>query len=97
MPRLLHLRSSADLDQSTSRAIGDAVVSAWTGRGTGYETVVRDLHRTPPPHLADAALHWPPRLRPADAAPPAEAEAVQTELLDELLAADVLLADGEQA
>lgn len=92
MPTLLHLRSSADLDHSASRAIGDAFVAAWEESGSAV--VVRDLHRTPPPHLADAALHWPERLRPAGATVPADAEATQRELLGELLSADVLLVEA---
>jgi FMN-dependent NADH-azoreductase len=51
----------------------------------------RDLRRCLLPHLADAALHWPPRLRPAGAAPPAAGEALQEELIAELTCADVLL------
>ena len=56
----------------------------------------RDLYRDPLPHLADAVLHWPPRLRPegaasADPAVIAAAAALQDELVEELLAADVLL------
>ncbi len=56
----------------------------------------RDLYLSPLPHLADAVLHWPPRLRQegaasTDPATLAAAEALQDELVDELLAADVLL------
>ena len=62
----------------------------------------RDLHASPLPHLADAALHWPQRLRPAgsagaggtagaDQAGFAAGEVLQDQLIGELLAADVLL------
>ncbi|MCW0211805.1 MAG: NAD(P)H-dependent oxidoreductase [Pseudonocardia sp.] len=91
MPTLLHLDSSADLRRSRSRSITRAFAEAWTGLGPERTVIRRDLHRDPLPHLRDADLHWAPRLRPADAAPPAEAERVQQEILDELLAADVLL------
>src|ERR1700684_1609103 len=91
MPHLLHLDSSADLERSRSRAITATFAAAWRDHGPGYTVTYRDLHRDPLPHLADAALHWPPRLRPEGAAPPAAAEALQQELLAELTTADVLL------
>ena len=91
MPHLLHLDSSADAERSRSRAITATFAAAWREHGAGYSVSYRDLHREPLPHLADAALHWPPRLRPDDAAPPAAAEALQRRLIDELTAADVLL------
>jgi FMN-dependent NADH-azoreductase len=91
MPHLLHLDSSADLEHSRSRALTAAFADAWRAAGSDHVVTHRDLHRDPLPHLADASLHWPPRLRPADARPPREAQALQQILLDELLAADVLL------
>src|ERR1700727_3827422 len=91
MPHLLHLDSSADVERSRSRAITATFAAAWREHGPSYSVSSRDLHRDPLPHLADAALHWPPRLRPDGAAPPAAAEALQQELIDELTAADVLL------
>ncbi|WP_181782134.1 FMN-dependent NADH-azoreductase, partial [Pseudonocardia pini] len=91
MPNLLHLDSSADLRHSRTRAITATFAEAWRTAGPDNLLTRRDLHRDPLPHLADADLHWPPRLRPADAAPPAEAETLQRELIEELLAADVLL------
>jgi FMN-dependent NADH-azoreductase len=91
MPHLLHLDSSADPERSRSRAITATFVTTWRGHGPAYTVTSRDLHRDPLPHLADAALHWPPRLRPAGSMPPAAAEALQQELLAELTSADVLL------
>jgi Flavodoxin-like fold len=91
MPHLLHLDSSADTERSRSRAITATFAAAWRDHGPGHTVTYRDLHRDPLPHLADAALHWPPRLRPEGAAPPAAAEALQQELLAELISADVLL------
>ena len=85
---LLHLDSSGDLTGSRSRAISATFADAW--RAGGGEVVHRDLHRDPPPHLPDPALHWPAAMRP-DATPPAAAEALQRELVEELLAADALL------
>jgi FMN-dependent NADH-azoreductase len=91
MPTLLHLDSSADIVNSRSRAIGRTFSEAWSSAHPDNVVVYRDLQRNPLPHLPDAALHWPQRLRPEHAAPPADAEALQEELLAELLAADVLL------
>jgi FMN-dependent NADH-azoreductase len=88
--------SAAALKNSRSREITATFADAWRGRGPEYSVTYRDLHREPLPHLADAVLHWPPRLRPegaasADPAALAAAEALQDELIDELLGADVLL------
>jgi len=91
MPTLLHLDSSAAPGRSNTRAIGRTFADTWRAASSDHVVVYRDLHATPPPHLADATLHFAARLRPADAHPPAEAEATQSELLDELLGADVLL------
>ena len=108
MPHLLHLDSSADLSNSRSRQITATFAGAWRGRGPEYTATYRDLHANPLPHLADAALHWPERLRPAagegagggegvggtkrpDQAAFEAAQALQHQLISELLAADVLL------
>lgn len=91
MPHLLHLDSSLDQDRSRSRSITAAFAEAWRGRGEGFTTTYRDLHKDPVPHLNDAALHWPARLRPVGGAPAAVEEALQRDLIDQLLAADVLL------
>ena len=91
MPHLLHLDSSIDPARSRSRAITAEFADAWRGRGDDFTVTTRDLHARPVPHLTSAASHWAPRLRqPGDVPPPAES-ALQQELLDELLAADVLL------
>ncbi|CAN5233525.1 NAD(P)H-dependent oxidoreductase [soil metagenome] len=91
MATLLHLDSSADLHRSRSRAIGLSFVDAWLTAHPGNTVTYRDLVRDPLPHLPDAALHWPARLRPAGSTPPPEAEALQALLIEELLAADVVL------
>lgn len=91
MANLLHLDSSADPERSRSRAIGLTFSEAWLAAAPGNTVTHRDLHRDPLPHLADAALHWPPRLRPEGSNPPAEAEALQHTLIEELAAADALL------
>jgi FMN-dependent NADH-azoreductase len=91
MPNLLHLDSSADLPNSRSRAITRAFADQWRSHGDDFGVTYRDLHQDPIPHLPDAALHWPARLRQSGATPPADAEALQAELIAELLAADVVL------
>lgn len=91
MAHLLHLDSSADLTTSRSRAIGASFADAWLAADPANSITHRDLHRDPLPHLPDAALHWPARLRAPGATPPADAEELQQRLIAELLAADVLL------
>lgn len=102
MPHLLHLDSSANPGNSRSRQITATFAEAWRNRGPEYTVTYRDLHASPLPHVADAALHWPERLRPAggegaggtagaDQAAFEAGEALQGELISELLAADVLL------
>src|ERR1700758_3668679 len=96
VPHLLHLDSAAALKNSRSREITATFADTWRGQGPQYTVTYRDLHRDPLPHLTDAVLHWPAQLRPDGAASVdvtalAAAEALQDELIDELLAADVLL------
>lgn len=91
MPTLLRLDSSADALNSVSRAVTQTFVDAWESRGDDHRVVHRDLHADPLPHLADASLHWPKHLRAEDADPPAEAVALQQQVIEELLAADALV------
>lgn len=91
MPHLLHLDASIDPESSRSRSITAAFADAWRSRGDDHTAEHRDLHRDPVPHLRDAALHWPPRLRPEGAAPLPDEQAVQAALVEQLLRADVLL------
>ncbi|KQO65129.1 FMN-dependent NADH-azoreductase [Curtobacterium sp. Leaf261] len=91
MPNLLHLDSSADLAHSRSRALTAAFAEAWTARGPEYTVTRRDLHVDQLPHLEASALHWPESARQPGASIPDGAEALQQEVIDELLGADVLL------
>lgn len=91
MPTLLHLDSSADLTDSRSRAITATFADTWRSLGDDHTVVYRDLHREALPHLIDAALHFPPHLRPVGANPSPEQEALQQAIIEQLLAADVLL------
>jgi FMN-dependent NADH-azoreductase len=91
VPTLLHIDSSLDLSTSRSRAITAAFAAAWLDRGPGFDVVRRDLTLDPVPHLPDPALHWAPRLRAPGATPPPAAEALQTRLIEELVAADAVV------
>jgi len=91
MPVLLHLDSSADLATSRSRAITRSFADEWRSQGDEFTVTYRDLHVDPLPRLADSSLHWARHLRVAGSNPPAEAEALQDEIIAELFTADVLL------
>jgi FMN-dependent NADH-azoreductase len=91
VPQLLHLDSSADPVSSVSRAVTAHFSDTWHSLGADHSVIYRDLHRNPPPHLPTSALHWAPHLRTSDEVAPPEAEALQKELIDELVSADVLL------
>lgn len=91
MPHLLHLDSSIDPARSRSRTVTAAFANAWRGRGGDFTVTYRDLHADPVPHLTSAASHWASRLRQPGDVPPPEEEARQRELIEQLLAADVLL------
>jgi FMN-dependent NADH-azoreductase len=88
---LLHLDSSADPSGSVSRRLTDRFARAWLAAAPGRRVVRRDLHTDQLPHLASSAQHWAPGLRAPGETAPAEADALQRLLIDELLGADVLL------
>lgn len=91
MPTLLQLDTSADTEGSVSRAVTATFAGAWSGLGDDHVIIRRDLHVEPLPHLADASLHWPARLRRTGSNPPAEAEALQQQIIDELIACDAVV------
>ena len=91
MPQLLQLDSSADLVNSTSRALTARFADTWRDLGPEHTVVVRDLHADPLPHLPTSALHWAPRLRTASETAPPEAEGLQHKLIDELTSAAVVV------
>ena len=90
MPTLLHLDSSADLSDSVSRALTDRFAQKWAARGSDYQVTRRDLHTDALPHLPTNVLHWAPRLRMPGSVP-AESAALQRVLIEEVLAADVVV------
>ncbi|OZC46077.1 FMN-dependent NADH-azoreductase [Rhodococcus sp. 14-2483-1-1] len=91
MPQLLHLDSSADPVRSISRQVTSRFSDGWHSIGTDHSVIHRDLHLNPLPHLPTSALHWAPHLRAADEHVEASAEALQIELIEELISADVVL------
>ena len=90
MPHLLHMDSSADLTDSVSRRLTARFATGWSERGSDHVITRRDLHSDPLPHLPTNALHWAPRLREGQPVP-ADAERLQRRLIDEVLAADVVV------
>ncbi|MFI8568920.1 FMN-dependent NADH-azoreductase [Rhodococcus sp. NPDC078407] len=91
MPQLLHLDSSADPARSISRQVTARFSDSWHAIGTDHSVIHRDLHLNPLPHLPTSALHWAPHLRTSEESVDAAAEALQTELIEELISADVVL------
>jgi FMN-dependent NADH-azoreductase len=76
---------------STSRALTASFADAWDATGPQHTVIRRDLHADQLPHLPTNAMHWAARLRTADEVVPPEAEALQQKLIDEVVAADVVL------
>ncbi|MEE2061656.1 FMN-dependent NADH-azoreductase [Rhodococcus artemisiae] len=91
MPHLLHLDSSADLQNSVSRGLTGLFADTWRALGDEHTVLVRDLHRSPLPHLPDAGLHYAARLRTSTERPDPDAEALQAELIAEVTNADALV------
>lgn len=89
MPTLLRLDCSVSGERSRSRAITAEFATAWAKLGAGHRVVTRDLFADPPSLLPSAAVHFAPGAIPGTRPPEWEAE--QTTLIQELLAADVLL------
>jgi len=68
-----------------------AFAEAFRAAAPGNSAVHRDLHREPLPHLPAAGLHWAHELLAADVTVPADGRRLQQTLIDELMAADVLV------
>lgn len=89
MVSLLQLDSSADATDSVTRRLTARFAAAWRARDGEREVVYRDLHADPLPHLEAADLHWPTPMRSGPV--PDTAQALLQEVVDELLAADVIV------
>lgn len=92
MARLLHIDASPRGDRSYSRRFSGEFVRAWLDTHPGDTVAVRDIGRCPPPHVTEqwvAATFTPPAQRTPEMD---DALRVSDELVDELLAADVIVA-----
>ncbi len=90
MPTLLHLDSAIADPASRSRILTAECARGWQSRGADFDVVTRDLHLDPPPHLRERSQHWPERLREGEPLDEAT-DALQRELIAELLAADAVV------
>lgn len=102
MPILLQIDSAIADSESRTRALTGELAQAWAARGEDFHVVTRDLHADQPPHLSQRAQHWPVSLREAAAAAggtiaaegatlDAATAALQTQLIEELIAADAVV------
>lgn len=91
VPHLLHLDASSSGDLSVSRQVTAAFSQSWADHGENHTITYRDLNADPLPHLADSELHYAPHLRSPGANPPEDLAHLQSTLIAELAAADVLL------
>lgn len=89
MTHALVINSSAAGDNSVSNQLTDALLQRWRAADPTLQVTVRDLGRTPPPHLTPDRL---PGLAAVDAGPDARATTDLSEtFIGELRAADVLV------
>jgi FMN-dependent NADH-azoreductase len=91
MATLLHIDSSVRHTGSLSRQLGGEFVAKWQAANPSDTIVTRDLAATPVPHLTEqlvGAFFTPPDQRNAD-----QAHAIKGSdaLVDELLAADIIV------
>lgn len=91
MPHLLAISSSANLSASVSRRLVAAFVDAFRAQDAAAVTTTRDLGEDPPPHIDEAVIGAV--FTPADqrTAAQTQALALSDALVDELVAADVIV------
>ncbi|NPC57892.1 FMN-dependent NADH-azoreductase [Caenimonas sp. S4] len=89
--KLLHVDASVTGAQSVSRELSSAVVEAWRASEPGLQLVYRDLARTVPPQLTEAALKVIKFGAEPSADTPARDLAFMEELLVEFLTADAVV------
>jgi len=91
MARLLRIDCSSRLQASQSRELADLVQAKWLAGHSRGEVLVRDLAKTPVPHIADATIAG--FYTAADQLTPAlrQATALSDALIAELVDADALL------
>ena len=91
MTRILRIDSSSRFQGSHSRAVADYFQNAWLEKYPQDEVIVRDVIKTPLPHISDIAIagfYTPDEQRTAEMK---QATALSDELIAELQTADVLL------
>jgi FMN-dependent NADH-azoreductase len=87
--QLLHVDSSILGEGSVSRALSAQVVARWRERAPGLKVVYRDLAASPLDHVS---LEWiGARATPAEARTPEQQRAATEEVIDEFLAADIVV------
>lgn len=86
MPTLLRIDSSVSPESSASRRLTETFTEAW--KAAGGSVIVRDLDAAPLPHLPLRGLHFPHR---PDVPEDAPARALQDEVIQQVVDADVLL------
>ncbi len=91
MANILHINSSIRNQGSLSRQLTGEFLAKWQAANPSDVVVERDLAATPVPHLTEHMMGA--FFTPADQRSPAQAHTVQVsdELVDELLAADVIV------
>lgn len=91
MSTLLRIDSSSRLQGSHSRALADHLQAQWLASHTGGKVILRDLVKTPIPHILDITIAG--YYTPTDQHTPElrAAVALSDELIAELLSADTLL------
>jgi FMN-dependent NADH-azoreductase len=91
MTQLLRIDSSSRVQGSHSREIADYFETAWLKKYPSDQVTVRDLVKTPLPHIADIAIagFYTPKEQQTEAMK--TATALSDELINELQSAEVLL------
>jgi FMN-dependent NADH-azoreductase len=89
MPKLLHIQSSPNLENSVTRTLSDKFVETWTANYAGVEVDRIDLAAEPLPHFDAAAVAG---LMPGDKSPEAQSRAALSDrLINQLESADILV------
>lgn len=91
MTQILRIDSSSRLQGSHSRKLADYFQSTWLNKNIDDEIVIRDLIKTPIPHISNATItgfYTPPEAQ-TDATK--TATKLSDELISELQSADILL------
>lgn len=91
MPRLLHIQSSPNFENSVTRALSNKFVETWTGSHASVEVDQLDLAANPLPHFGAASLAA--AVVPAEGQTPdtRQAVALSDRLISQLEAADIIV------